>query len=213
MKRTSIKHIGNNSNPDTTGVNVDWHLDDGIINLGEIFGNLRPVELEVGTGKGTFLLERAKARPEINFLGLEYAKGYCDYAADRFRRQGLSNIRMVCADAAMFCKKALGNASLFRLHVFFPDPWPKRKHNRRRLLQPVFISETHRLLQTGGQLLIATDHSDYASQIRAVLENAEGFSKIKFPKLVDSSGLVGTNFEKKYIAEGRTIYSFARLRI
>ncbi len=186
----------------------------GMIDLGKLFGNTRPIELEIGTGKGTFLLARARQRPEVNFLGVEYARAYGMYAADRYKRHGLGNIRMVCDDAVKFIDVCIADASLSRVHIYFPDPWPKRKHHRRRTIQPPFVRELWRILKPGGQLLIKTDHRGYFEWMRRVLWDAEGFARTPFPQVVreEDQGRVGTNFERKYIEEGRSFYSMALLK-
>ena len=183
------------------------------VDLRAVFRNGRPVEMEIGSGKGTFLLARAAARPEVNFLGLEWARAYCHYTADRIRRAGLANVRMLRADAGPFVKACLPDACLLRLHVYFPDPWPKRRHHRRRLIQPPFVEEACRVLQPGGQLIIVTDHQGYFHQIRRVLRDVPGLAFTAMPRMVDADGeIVGTNFERKYVAQGRPFYSLARMR-
>ena len=195
---------------DTTGVLVDEAASRGPLGLRSLFGNGRPVELEIGTGKGTFLLARAAARPQLNFLGLEYARSYCVYAADRIRRAGLTNVRIVCGEAAHFVRVCLLDRCLWRVHIYFPDPWPKHRHHRRRLVQPAFVKQLQAKLRVGGQLLIVTDNLAYAAQIAAVLNNLPGFAVVPFPRMADSSGeLVGTNFERKYISQGRAFYPVA----
>ena len=182
------------------------------VDFAAMFGNTRPVELEIGSGKGTFLLARASARPEVNFLGLEYAAAYARYCADRFRRAELTNVRMLRVEAGVFFKTALAPRSLQRVHVYFPDPWPKRRHQRRRLIQPPLVDLVRRALRPGGQLLIVTDHFDYARHMRRVLHDVAGFVRIPTPRLVEAEGLVGTNFERKYRAQGRPVYSLALMR-
>ncbi len=178
-----------------------------------IFGNTHLVEIEIGTGKGTFLLARAASRPEVNFLGIEWAKPYAAYAADRFRRADLKNVRVLAADAAPFFKNHLSDKSVWRVHVYFPDPWPKQRHHRRRLIQPSFVHQVRRVLHAGGQLIVVTDHLDYFQQIRSVLNRAEGFISIGFPRFAAKEGeLVGTNFERKYIAQGRPFYWIAKMK-
>ncbi|MCE5324963.1 MAG: tRNA (guanosine(46)-N7)-methyltransferase TrmB [Planctomycetaceae bacterium] len=214
MRTDSQKHLKRRKPLDGGGVLLEESAAKGPLDLAGLFGNTRPVEVEIGCGKGTFLLARAKARPEVNFVGLEYARAYALYCADRFRRAGLENVRMLAADAGAFFKLALGEACVQRVHIYFPDPWPKRKHHRRRLIQPAFIEQVRRVLTAGGLLQIVTDHREYFEQIRRVLAGASGFATIDFPSMTDAAGeITGTNFERKYIAQGRPFYSIARMKI
>src|SRR3954462_13317885 len=98
------------------------------IDWSELFGNDHPVEIEIGTGKGTFLVEQARARPEVNFLGIEWARWFWRYASDRLRRHNCVNARTVRAEAAFFLAEYVKEASLDVLHIYFPDPWPKARH-------------------------------------------------------------------------------------
>jgi tRNA (guanine-N7-)-methyltransferase len=199
---------------ETAGVLLEDPSPQARLDLPAIFGSTRPVELEIGSGKGTFLLARAAARPELNFLGLEWAKAYGAYAADRVRRAGLTNVRLLCTDAADCVRRRLAERSLWRMHIYFPDPWPKRRHHRRRLIQPTFIAAARRSLAIGGQLIIVTDHLDYFRQIQAVLAAAVGLAAVPLPRMSDKQGeLVGSNFERKYIAQGRPFYAEARMRM
>ena len=183
------------------------------VNFAQLFGNSRPVELEIGCGKGTFILSRAAARSDLNFLGIEWARSYCEYAADRVRRAGLANVRMACVDATVFVHNHLADESIWRLHVYFPDPWPKRRHFRRRSMTLAFVKELRRILKPGGQLLVVTDHLNYFHQIRRVVLGTSGLASVSFPKVSSVAGeLTGTNFERKYIAEGRPVFSLAVLK-
>lgn len=185
----------------------------GPMDLPALFGNQRPVEIEIGTGKGTFILARAAARPEVNFLGIEWAGAYAAYAADRCHRAGLTNVRMLRCDAAHFFQVCLADQSLWRVHIYFPDPWPKQRHHRRRLIQPVFLQHLRRALRLGGQLIIVTDHQDYFRQIQEVVERTPGLAEAPMPRMSDRDGeVVGTNFERKYIAQGRPFYKLSRIR-
>ena len=204
---------GSKDKLNTAGVLLEESAFGRPIALKEVFGNCRPVEVEIGSGKGTFLLARAAARPELNFLGIEYARAYCYYAADRLRRHGLANVRMIKADAGELFKNYLGDRSVLRVHIYFPDPWPKRRHHRRRLIQPAFIEQVRRVLQIGGQLIIVSDHLGYFEHIQRVFAVAAGFVEVQMPQMADADDeIVGTNFERKYIAQGRAFYSMALLR-
>jgi len=198
---------------DGAGVMLPESFAAGPADLRAAFGNSRPAEVEIGSGKGTFLLARAAARPEVNFLGIEWARAYCLYAADRLRRARLPNVRMLRADAAAFFRSCLPDACLLRVHIYFPDPWPKQRHHRRRIIQPRFLVDARRTLQPGGQLIVVTDHLDYFRQIRQLLTDFPGLATTPMPRMADKAGeLVGTNFERKYIAQGRAFFSLARMR-
>lgn len=172
-----------------------------------------PLEIEIGSGKGAFLLSRGAARPDVNLLGIEYAKSYAAYSADRIARAGLENVKIVCTDAALVINTHVPAESVSRLHIYFPDPWPKKKHHKRRLINPSFVSDARRALKSGGLLLLATDHPDYFRHIRRELTDVPGLARIPFPAdLTGDNYLVGTNFEKKYRREGRRIFRLARMK-
>jgi len=175
-----------------------------------LFGNDRPLELEIGSGKGTFLLGEAGARPEVNFLGIEYARRYWIFAADRLRRAERGNARVVLAEASTFVRDFIENETLSAIHVYFPDPWPKTRHHRRRLLQPAFVEELASKLKPGARLSIATDHREYFDQIAlAVKRSPLVEADFAATKAALESELVGSNFERKYRREGRDIYILA----
>src|SRR5688572_31646597 len=128
----------------------------------QVFGNGHPVEMEIGSGKGTFLTDQAKARPDVNFFGVEWANWFFRYASDRLRRNGCANARMVRAEANYFLTEFVPDRSLSVLHVYFPDPWPKKRHHKRRLIQEPFVRQAERVLvPDGGRLQVVTDHKDY----------------------------------------------------
>jgi len=218
MRTNSSKHLssGRDGKRNTEGVLLDDKQAESPWCWTDVFGPsavARPVEIEVGVGKGTFLLARAEQRPDVDFLGIEYARAYACYAADRVGRAGLKNAKVLCADAEAVFRTAIPDASVFRVHVYFPDPWPKRKHHRRRLLQPAFVRQVWRVLPPGGQLLIVTDHRDYFEHIKRTLGAVDGFVETAFPQLLDTDEhIVGTNFEKKYVEEGRAFYRVALLK-
>jgi tRNA (guanine-N7-)-methyltransferase len=175
-----------------------------------LFGNDRPLELEVGSGKGTFLVAEAKRRPEVNFLGIEYARRYWIFAADRLRRNECVNARIVLAEAESFVRDCLVEESLSAAHVYFPDPWPKTRHHKRRLLKLPFIELLGSRLRKGARLQIATDHAEYFEEIHdAVARSTLVPAAFDVTAAADSGEIVGTNFERKYRREGRPLFTLA----
>ena len=172
------------------------------------------VELEIGCGKGTFITEQAKERPGVNFFGIEWARWFWRYTSDRLRRNDCTNARAVRAEAGFFLDEHVPAESLSVLHVYFPDPWPKARHNKRRLIQPAFMPKVLRVLRPGGRLQVVTDHADYWAQIEATLRAAEGLTVVPYdpPGSAEEGEVVGTNFERKYRREGRPFYAIAAVR-
>ena len=180
-----------------------------------LFGNDHPIELEIGSGKGTFITEQAKARPQTNFLGIEWANWFYRYASDRLRRAGCNNAHMVRAEASFFLNEYIPAESISVLHIYFPDPWPKARHNRRRLIQPKFMPIAHRVLAAGARLQIVTDHKGYWEEnIEPAVRRAAGFEVADYvrPGSANEGEFVGTNFERKYRREGRPFYAIAAIK-
>jgi tRNA (guanine-N7-)-methyltransferase len=178
----------------------------------QIFGRSGPVHIEIGTGKGTFLLNQAKAESGDNFLGIEWARKYYRHAVDRIGRWGLSNVRIIRTDAASFIADFVPDESVDRFHIYFPDPWPKKRHHKRRFLCPANLAHLIRCLKAGGQLRIATDHTEYFEQIKTVItEQSDILEELDFlPTAGAETGeWVGTNFERKYLKDQRPIYTLA----
>jgi tRNA (guanine-N7-)-methyltransferase len=179
----------------------------------EMFANDHPVEMEIGMGKGTFLTEQAAARPDTNFFGIEWASWYWRYASDRLRRHRCLNVRTVRAEAMFFIREHVADNSLAVLHIYFPDPWPKKRHHKRRLIQEPFIRQLERILKAGGRLQVVTDHQDYFEQIETVVK-ASQLQIIEYnrPGSAAEGEFVGTNFERKYRREGRPFFALAAER-
>ncbi len=175
-----------------------------------------PLELEIGSGKGTFLVQQASQLPEVNYLGIEYAREYWRYAADRCRRRGLVNVRLLNNDAKVFVKWYLPDSLLRQVHIYFPDPWPKTRHHKRRLIDADFLRECHRVLQGDGVIRIVTDHDDYFAWIQQHISQVRGlYASLPFERPVAAAEgeVVGTNFERKYRREGRPFNAVALKKI
>ena len=185
---------------------------DGQIDFVSIFGRNGAVHVEIGTGKGTFLLAEARARPEVNFLGIEWANKYYRYAVDRLGRWQISNVRLIRTDAAGFISEKMPDESVDCFHIYFPDPWPKKRHHKRRFIQTANFEQLLRCLKPAGVINIATDHDDYFGQIKNTIEKFKPRLKtVDFiiPAAAENGELVGTNYERKYIKENRSIHFIA----
>lgn len=182
------------------------------IDFTQLFANDHPVELEIGFGKGSFLTDQAKARPDVNFFGIEYARWFWRYASDRLRRNNCLNVRTVRAEAIFFLTEFVPDASISVLHIYFPDPWPKKRHHKRRLIQDKFMPIVNRILTPSGRLQIVTDHREYFDQIiQVVTAGGLGIVEYNRPGSAAAGEFVGTNFERKYRRESRPFYALAAL--
>ena len=187
---------------------------DGVVDFETLFGRKGPVEIEIGSGKGTFLVEQSKSFPDTNFFGIEWANKFYKYAVDRMERWALYNVRLLRTDAAIFIKEHVGDASIKMFHLYFPDPWPKKRHHKRRFFCDENVAQIHRILQADGIVNVATDHENYFEQMTEVADKAIQaglFEEIPFIRPVGAADgeMVGTNFERKYIKEGRQTYTLA----
>ena len=195
-------------------ISLDPETLEGHIDFEDIFGRKAPVHIEVGSGKGTFLVSETRAYPENNYLGIEWANKFYKLAVDRLGRWGVQNVRIMRTDAAIFFEENIPDNSVSWFHIYFPDPWPKARHNKRRLVCTKNVQQIIRCLETDGVLNLATDHKDYFDQMEEVL-NAEfekgTLTQIPFTRAsgAKEGETVGTNFERKYIVEGRPIYTIA----
>jgi len=185
-----------------------------ILDFRAMFGGDRPIEMEIGCGKGGFLLNRARALPDRGFLGVEYANKFFQYAADRMVRWSVANVRLMRADARHLVIHHLRPACLTMLHIYHPDPWPKRRHHKRRLIQPEFVAAAVEALMPGGRLAVQTDHAEYFGQMSEVIAQEGRLRPVPFdiPEAGVVDGRVQTNYEVKYLREGRTIYQLAAAR-
>ncbi len=176
----------------------------------------RPFEIEIGSGKGTFLVAQAAQQPETNYLGIEWSMEYWRLAADRLRRHGLNNVRLLHDDAAEFLRWRLPADIAQVVHLYFPDPWPKKRHHKRRMVQDQFLRECHRLLTKGGELRVVTDHADYWEWITEhFARHTQLFTSQPFeqPDSAEEGEVVGTNFERKYRREGRPFHAVTLVRV
>ena len=173
-----------------------------------------PLEVEIGSGKGSFLVAESEIRADVLFVGVERARRYWLYAADRLRRRERPNARIVLGDARETLE-ALPAGSVAGLHAYFPDPWPKRRHTHRRLLiQPDFLAACERVLAPGASLRVVTDAPEYFAEIERALASRKKLDACPYlpPASAREGELAGSNFERKYRLEGRRIQALMAVR-
>jgi tRNA (guanine-N7-)-methyltransferase len=172
------------------------------LDLTQVFGNANPVELEVGFGKGLFLQTAAEAHPDVNYVGIEILRKYQLWAATRLAKRGLPNARLACADARSWLRQNVADGTLRTVHVYFPDPWWKTRHRKRRLFTGEFVKECERSLRPQGQLHVATDVEDYFGVMTELIKAETRLRSVPVPEVEEPL----TNFERKYRLENRPIY-------
>jgi tRNA (guanine-N7-)-methyltransferase len=180
----------------------------------EVWGRRAPLIVEVGSGQGHQIVAAAAARPDTDFLAVEvFAAGLARTMLDA-ERQGLRNLRLVEANAPEVLEHMLPAASVDELWVFFPDPWHKKKHTKRRLVAPEFARIAAQALAPGGTLRLATDWQDYADQMRAILDDAPEFERAFVGEWAERfDGRVLTAFERKGLRVGRDIRDLTYTRL
>ncbi|MAE20006.1 tRNA (guanosine(46)-N7)-methyltransferase TrmB [Candidatus Poribacteria bacterium] len=171
-----------------------------------LFGNNNPVQIEVGCGKGRFLVESAQQNANVNYIGIENSWKYVLRTQQRLKKHGLTNACLVYADAAYFAQNYVPDHSIQAYHIYFPDPWPKDRHQKRRLFNnPIWIDQAVRTLDSReGHLFVATDFTDYFVQIKHRLDDTSQL--IYLPELSQDTNYIQTSFEIKYRTQGRQIY-------
>jgi tRNA (guanine-N7-)-methyltransferase len=172
------------------------------LDLQSEFGNSNPVVLEIGSGKGRFLISSAAEQPDRNFIGIEKSLHYYRVIHDRATKRSLTNVRLINHDAFLVLQKMIPDASIAELHVYFPDPWPRKREQKRRVIRPEALAEMRRVLIPGGAGIYVTDHREYFD-IAAPLISQFFRSETRIPGPSDPPR---TNYEAKYRAEGREIY-------
>jgi tRNA (guanine-N7-)-methyltransferase len=185
-------------------------LADGAINTDEVFGRSGLKILEIGFGMGDSLLQMAAAEPESDFIGIEVHPPGVGTIINTARVEGLENLRIYLADANDVLDECFAPASIDRLQLYFPDPWHKKKHNKRRIVQPSFLQQVREKLRPNGIIHMATDWQPYAEQMLEILSEAAGFENCAGPG--ESSPRPAyrplTKFEKRGERLGHGVWDF-----
>ena len=155
--------------------------------------------MEIGSGDGSFLAQYAKLHPETNFLGVERLLGRLRKLDKKARRLALDNLKIVRIEAAYFTEYLLPPNSVRAVHIYFPDPWPKARHAKNRLIQPDYLNSVRKALEENGAIYLRTDDTDYFEQMREVLSETRGLELIETP---DELAAVTTDFERHFNEQG-----------
>ena len=172
----------------------------------EIFPDLaRPLEVDLGSGDGSFLVEMARQHPERDFLGVERLHGRIVKTAKKIKRAGLTNAKVLQLESAYTVAWLLPAASVSRLHLLCPDPWPKKRHHKNRLVNSEeFLAGLERILAPGGEFLLKTDHEAFYQNAIESLSLRPAFEQLDWPD--GAFFYPQTDFEKHWLSQGLSIY-------
>jgi tRNA (guanine-N7-)-methyltransferase len=169
------------------------------LDLAELFPKPQPLEVELGCGDASFLVEYARRNPETNFIGVERLMGRISKLDRKGRRANLTNLRGVRIESSYFLQYLLPPYSASALHIYFPDPWPKKRHHKNRLINDNFPALTRAALASGGKIYLRTDNGDYFKQMTEVFCAGKNFKKIETPIILAE---LLTDFEREFHARG-----------
>lgn len=169
-----------------------------LLNPEQLFGRKAPLVLEIGFGMGDSLAEMAAANPDKDYIGVEVHRPGVGKLLGHIERLGLSNLRIYCHDAVEILANCIADHSLTTVQIFFPDPWHKKKHNKRRLVQPAFIAHLTTKIVPGGTIHLATDWQHYAEHMMEVMSAADSLENIAGPgAYAEQTGRPETKFERR----------------
>lgn len=169
----------------------------------EVFGNLHPVEVELGSGDGGFILGRAASHPDRNFLAIERLLGRARKIAKRIRREERNNLKVLRLESSYVVQRLCPPQSVDVVHIMFPDPWPKKRHHKRRLIQPAFLDILHTVLRPGGTVRFSTDHEEYFQWAGEAWGAVKGWRKLP---LWDFENDPATEFQIQWEEQGKTTF-------
>ena len=183
-----------------------WGLNEpvGELDLLEVFGRQVPTIVEIGFGDGESLVATAAANPDLDFIGIEVHEPGVGHCLLQLDAADLGNLRLIRHDAVEALENWLPAQSVDRVQLFFPDPWPKKRHHKRRIIQPGFIALLRRVLKPGGVLHVATDWANYAEHIEEVMRHESDFERIE-----DDAERLATKFERRGQRLGHDIFDLS----
>ena len=212
--RSFVRRTGRMTSAQRNALQLHW-ADYGLDNdnnplcFKQIFNREAPAWLEIGFGNGDTLIEIASAKPEINFIGIDVHKPGAGRLLHNIAERGLTNVRVICDDAVDILQRRIAANTLARVLLFFPDPWPKTKHQKRRIVSPAFATLIAEKLNSNGKLHMATDWREYAGHMREVLDLSAAFKN----EASDGTGFVlkplyrpETHFERRGTKLGHGVW-------
>lgn len=168
-------------------------------NWNNIFGNDNPVEIDLGCGDGGFLVTYAQVHPKINLFGTERLMGRLNKIIRKQAQLQINNLKVARIESSYFIKYLVSPNSLSAIHLYFPDPWPKKRHEKHRLVQAGFAHDCFNAINSTGAIYIRTDNVDYYEQMCEVFRNEKGLTEVETPEHLKT---FQTDFEKQWIAQG-----------
>ncbi len=179
----------------------------------EIFGNDMPLEIDLGCGDGSFLLDMAEHYPDRNFLGIERLLGRVKAVSRGIQTRGLNNVKILRLESQYTLEYLLEPSSVSRLHLLCPDPWPKARHHKNRLVQQDFLKILEKSLQPQGEFLFKTDHPEYFEWVCEEMETFGRFEKLEWPDNGEGSFYYPkTDFQRHWEKQGKEIFRLRHLR-
>jgi tRNA (guanine-N7-)-methyltransferase len=182
---------------------------EGRFDWGTVFGNQNPCEIEIGCGRGMFIIKSARENSGTNYLGIELSASFFRMLKERVKKSMAANIRVMRGEAGFIVKKFVPENSIAAVHIYFPDPWPKKRHRKRRLINSGFVENVSCALVPGGQLCLATDFQDYFEEMVQAADACRGLEQVSRQENVPHEAepdKAATAYERKYLIQGRVIY-------
>ncbi len=186
-----------------------------LLDFDVLFRRKAPIVLEIGFGNGNSLVQQALENPSMNFLGVEVHEPGVGHCLLQAHDAGLSNLKLIKHDAIEVLTQQMPLVSLQRINIYFPDPWPKKRHHKRRMIQPSFLELIHSRLRTDGTLHVATDWANYAEHIDDVLGHSALFRCDERREHDGDEALdrPGTKFERRGLRKGHRIWDWRCIRV
>jgi tRNA (guanine-N7-)-methyltransferase len=184
------------------------------LDLDEVFGRCAPRVLEIGFGNGESLVTAAERAPETDFIGIEVHDPGVGHCLIKAREAGIDNLRVIAHDAIDVLTNQVPDDSLARINLYFPDPWPKKRHHKRRIVQPAFLDLVARKLAAGGKFCVATDWQNYAEHIDEAMAERDDFTLLERREHEGNQPLdrERTKFETRGLKRGHRIWDWQFVR-